>query len=73
MIISDDRVVEQAPPTKYPRFSRLLKAARKSKRISAFEMADLLGVNYKAYFALENGRELPDDDTLVKINRVLFG
>ena len=63
--------IETGPP-KYPEFSKRIKAARKAKRITQSEMADLIGVDWITYVKIDNGRIFPDDDTLIKINKVLF-
>lgn len=63
--------IETEPP-KYPEFSKRIKAARKAKRITQSEMAELIGVDWVTYSKIDNGRIFPGDDTLIKINKVLF-
>lgn len=70
MILPDDF---KAAPPKYPEFSKRLKAARKAKRISQSEMADLIGIDWCHYSKFDNGHEFPPPDILGKINHVLFG
>lgn len=57
---------------KFPEFRKRLKAARKAKRLTPSEMADLIGVDWVTYLKIDNGYIFPDDDTLKEINRVLF-
>lgn len=70
MIIADNIKRE---PMKYPEFSKRIKAARKAKRMTQFELAEAIGMDFIAYNRIDNGYELPDDETMSKINRVLFG
>lgn len=63
----------KAPPVKYPQFSKRLKAARKARRMTLFDMAEAIGMDLVAYSKIDNGRDFPDDKTLAKINRILFG
>ena len=60
------------PPVRFPIFSCRIKAARKAKKLSISDMAEKIGVDFVQYSKYDNGRELPDDDTLRKINRILF-
>ena len=60
-------------PVNFPQFSARLKAARKAKKISLSDMAEKIGIDWVQYSKYDNGYEFPDDDTLIKINRVLFG
>lgn len=69
MILTDDF---KPKPPKYPEFSKRIRSARKAKRITQSEMADLIGVDWVTYSKIDNGHILPDDDTLKEINRVLF-
>lgn len=59
--------------SEYPNFCRILRAARKSKKLSTADMALKIGVDVATYRKWEFGEEFPDDDSLVKINRALFG
>ena len=69
MFLTDD--FKPIPP-RYPEFSKRLKAARKARRISQSEMADLIGIDWCHYSKFDNGHEFPPLDILAKINRVLF-
>lgn len=70
MIITDN--IKQEPP-KYPEFSKRIKAARKAKRMTQFDMAEAIGIDIVKYSRIDNGYEFPDDETMSKINRILFG
>lgn len=57
----------------YPRFSRIIRAARKSKQLSEDDMAKKIGVDFDTYHKWDAGEDFPDDDNLVKLNQALFG
>lgn len=49
-----------------------LKEARKSKRITAQKMAELLGLNSKvSYYNIENGETEPRITTILEISKIL--
>ena len=60
------------PPPKFPNFARRLQSARILNFLSKYDMTAKLGVTMKQYQLWEYGYELPDDDTLRKLNRILF-
>lgn len=64
--------VKKEPP-KYPEFSKRIKAARKAKRIAISDMAERTGVDWFTYLKIDTGDIYPDDQTLTKINQILFG
>ena len=59
-------------PPKFPKFASRLLSARLANSLSRLGMAHKLGVTLKQYALWEYGYEMPDDDTLLKINRILF-
>ena len=67
-----DEELRSPNPVKFPQFSKRLKAARKAKKLTQSEMAELIGVDWVQYSKYDNGYEFPDDDTLRKLNRILF-
>ena len=56
----------------FPSFGEKLRRARKAKHMTTLEAATALGLDYGTYSTFDSGRAFPDDDTLVKINRVFF-
>ena len=61
------------PPPKFPKFASRLRGARQDFVISTDQMAHKLGITVKQYTLFEKGYEFPDDNTLLKINKILFG
>lgn len=75
MILTDEQAAElekNLPPIKYPEIGELLHAARKAKRITQFELAKMLGIDYTEMSYIEHGRKLPTLEQLKKM-AAIFG
>ena len=73
--VSKEESEKICPPrkVKYPNFSKIIREARKAKKITQGEMAEAIGVDWVQYSRWDNGYEFPDVESLIKINKILFG
>ena len=70
MILTEEQVAElekSSPPVKYSDVGERIHTARKAKRITQFELAEKLGIDYSEMSDIEHGRELPTKEQLMKI------
>ena len=66
-----DYLVEEVILMNKIEFSKIVFEARKAKKLSQKELADMLGVSNKSVSKWENAEAFPRDDTLDKLCRVL--
>lgn len=66
-----DRIVFQVTVQDMAAFAERLKTLRESRKLTQTRLAELIGVNSRAYNRWERGTFVPQLDTLVKIADVL--
>lgn len=74
MILTDEQAAElekNLPPMKYPDVGERIHSARKAKRITQFELAEMLGIDYSEMSHIEHGHRLPTADELLKLEKIL--
>ena len=74
MILTEEQAAElekNSPPIKYPDVGERIHTARKAKRITQFELAEMLGIEYSEMSNIEHGRRLPTSEELLKLEEIL--
>ena len=74
MILTEEQVAElekSSPPVKYPDVGERIHTARKAKRITQFELAEMLGIDYSEMSKIEHGRRLPTSEELLNLEAIL--
>ena len=72
MILTEEQAAElekNSPPVKYPDVGARILSARKAKRITQFELAEMLGIDYSEMSNIEHGRKLPTAEEFAKMAR----
>ena len=74
MILTEEQAAELekiSPPVKYPDVGERIHTARKAKRITQFELAEMLGIEYSEMSKIEHGRRLPTSEELLNLEEIL--
>ena len=74
MILTEEQAAElekNSPPVKYPDVGERIHTARKAKRITQFELAEMLGIDYSEMSKIEHGRRLPTSEELLNLEEIL--
>ena len=74
MILTEEQAAElekSSPPVKYSDVGERIHTARKAKRITQFELAEMLGIDYSEMSNIEHGRSLPISEELLKLEEIL--
>lgn len=74
MILTEEQAAElekNSPPVKYPDVGERIHAARKAKRITQFELAEMLGIEYSEMSDIEHGHRLPTAEDFEKVEKFL--
>ena len=74
MILTEEEVAElekSSPPIKYLDVGERIHTARKAKRITQFELAEMLGIDYSEMSNIEQGRRLPTSEELLNLEEIL--
>ena len=70
MILTDEQAAElekNSLPIKFRKIGEEIRTARKAKRITQFELAEKLGIDFTEMSHIERGRKLPTKEQLMKI------
>lgn len=74
MILTEEQVAElekNSPPVKYSDVGKRIRSKRKAKRITQFELAEMLGIDYSEMSNIEHGRRLPTSEELLNLEEIL--
>lgn len=61
------KLEKQRPPVRYSEFGKMIHDARKARKITQFQLADMVGIDFTKVSYIESGRTLPTKEQLMKI------